>query len=298
MASPTLPERRSLLVSAGALALTAGAAAGCAGAAAVAPAARWTPGPAVSLFETGFDMPQLGRRRTIRLYLPPGYAGSDRRYRVLYMMDGQNLFDAATSFAGEWGVDDTLDRLVRAGDPGAIVIGVDNGGPARAEEYHPILPGGEPGKADAFVNFLCQALKPEVDARLRTLTGPADTAILGASSGATLALHAAFTRPDVFGLAGAFSAPLWLAPAPAREVMALLPVRPWSRIALVSGGREFVGDLQPGVFAAGLEPMRAALFAAGYRPDQIRIETDPDGQHNEAFWGRAFEGVYRFLTAG
>jgi metallo-beta-lactamase class B len=290
-------SRRSLLAGQAALALSAAVGA-CASPKAGPGAPRWTRGASVSLFETDFPIPQLGRSRTIRLYLPPGYQDSGRRYRVLYMMDGQNLFDAATSFAGEWGVDDTLDRLAAGGDPGVIVIGIDNGGPARTEEYHPILPEGGPGKADAFVNFLCQTLKPDVDARLRTLTGPADTAILGASSGATLALHAAFTRPDVFGLVGGLSAPLWLAPAPAREVMARRPVQPWSRIALISGAREFVGDYQPGVFAAGLEPMRAALFAAGYSPGQILIEADPDGQHNEAFWSRVFGRMYQFLTSG
>jgi predicted alpha/beta superfamily hydrolase len=291
------PSRRSLLTAPAALALTAAAAA-CASGPRAPAAQRWTRSASVSLFETDFPVPQLGRSRTIRLYLPPGYQDSGRRYRVLYMLDGQNLFDGATSFAGEWGIDDTLDRLVAEGDSGAIVIGIDNGGPARAEEYHPILPEGGPGKADAFVNFLCQTLKPEVDLRLRTLTGPGDTAIIGASSGATLALHAAFTRPDVFGLVGALSAPLWLPPAPAREVMTRRPVQPWSRVALISGAREFVGDYQPGVFAAGLEPMRAALFAAGYAPGQLLIEADPEGQHGEAFWGRVFGRVYQFLTGG
>src|SRR5919202_6585569 len=82
-------------------------------------------------------MPQLGRTRRVWVYLPPGYAASRRRYPVLYLHDGQNVFDAATSFAGEWGVDEALDSLARRGDPGAIVVAVDNGGPRRLDEYDP-----------------------------------------------------------------------------------------------------------------------------------------------------------------
>ena len=91
----------------------------------------------VSVLDTAFAMPQLKRTRRVWVYLPPDYATSERRYPVLYMHDGQNLFDAATSYAGEWGIDETLDSLHAAGDPGVIVVGIDNGGERRLDEYSP-----------------------------------------------------------------------------------------------------------------------------------------------------------------
>lgn len=253
----------------------------------------------VSVFEMAMLIPQLGTTRTIRLYLPPSYGRSGRRYRVIYMLDGQNLFDAATSFAGEWQVDETLDRLA-AQDDGrweSIVVGVDNGGANRTVEYHPINPDtGQPGLADATVAFLADTLKPLVDSRLQTLRGPEDTLIMGASSGATLALHAGFTRPEVFGRIGGFSAPLWLAPSPMDEVMRLRPQRRGSRVALVAGARERVGRAPQGIFARDLPAMKAALARAGYRDDQVWVRAIADGTHSEAFWGQMFEPVLRFLA--
>jgi hypothetical protein len=91
----------------------------------------------MAILDPAFDMPQLGRQRKIWIYLPPDYQNGDRRYPVLYMHDGQNLFDRSTAFAGEWGVDETLTRLFGEGDPGIIVIGIDNGGAERLNEYSP-----------------------------------------------------------------------------------------------------------------------------------------------------------------
>src|ERR1700750_628974 len=83
-------------------------------------------------------MPGLGRDRTLRLYLPPSYASApDRRYPVIYMHDGQNLFDDATSYAGEWNVDETLDAFARTRGFEAIVVGIDNGGEERLHELSP-----------------------------------------------------------------------------------------------------------------------------------------------------------------
>jgi metallo-beta-lactamase class B len=138
----------------------------------------------VSILDTAFAMPQLERTRRIWLYLPPGYAASTRRYPVLYMHDGQNLFDAATSFAGEWGVDETLDSLHALGDPGVIVVGIDNGRMKRMDEYtpwHNTRYGG--GEGDAYVDFLTQTLKPYVDAHYRTLAERVHTGVAGSSMG-------------------------------------------------------------------------------------------------------------------
>ena len=108
--------------------------------------------------------PELGNHRDVHVYLPPSYANSGRHYPVVYMHDGQNLFDHAMSFAGEWGVDETLERIAHEGVE-AIVVGVPNMGAARTDEYSPYRDdrlGG--GHGDAYLRFLTDTLKPLVDA--------------------------------------------------------------------------------------------------------------------------------------
>ncbi len=133
----------------------------------------------VAILDTAFAIPQLGRTRRIRLHLRPGYATSHRRYPALYMHDRQNLFDAATSFAGEWGVDETLDRLHALGDEGAIVVGIDNGEKRRMDEYSPwSSPKSSGGEGDAYVDFLVKTLKPYIDAHYRTESNRLHTGIM------------------------------------------------------------------------------------------------------------------------
>src|SRR5205085_11725242 len=91
----------------------------------------------VQVLNTSFFMPQLNRSRKIWLYLPPDYYTTSKTYPVLYMEDGQNLFDNATSFSGEWQIDETLNTLHSQGNYGAIVVGIDNGGGERLNEYSP-----------------------------------------------------------------------------------------------------------------------------------------------------------------
>ncbi len=86
-----------------------------------------TAGPTVAVLHPALEMPGLDRSRTLRLYLPPGYAQGNRRYPVIYMHDGQNLFDDATAYAGEWGIDEALDELAARTGFEAIVVGIDDG---------------------------------------------------------------------------------------------------------------------------------------------------------------------------
>ncbi len=256
-------------------------------------------GATVTVLDEAMAMPSLGRTRRIWLYLPPDYQNSRRRYRVIYMQDGQNLFDRATSYAGEWQIDETLDRLAAAGDRGAIVVGIDNGGENRTAEYHPVLPwSGLPGQADAYLAFLTDTLKPLIDRRFRTKRDRVHTLIMGASSGATFALYAGIMRPDVFGRVGAFSTPLWLNPRLDQLARTRKPYRPSARVFLVSGRDERVGNEPKGIFAKDQPAMVEALISVGYKPDRdIRSRIVGDGTHSEAFWASEFEGAYRFLTA-
>lgn len=137
---------------------------------------------APSRFET-FEvaMPALGVDRTVRVYLPRGYTNCEGcRYPVVYFMDGQNVFDAATSYAGEWGADEVLDELLAKHDIAVIAVAVDHGNAARMNEMSVWEnPEFKPARGEAFLADLVGAVKPAIDARYRTRTGAASTTIVG-----------------------------------------------------------------------------------------------------------------------
>jgi predicted alpha/beta superfamily hydrolase len=263
------------------------------------PKANSTAPNGVSILSNDFAIPQLNRTRRIWVYLPPDYGQTNKRYPVIYMQDGQNVFDAATSFAGEWGVDETLNRLAAAGDGGVIVIGINNGGRQRNQEYHPIDPDtGRAGQADQYLAFIINTLKPLVDATFNTKPDRLNTAIMGASSGGTIALYAAMKFPDVFGKAALFSTPLWLAPRFDALASSLRPHRAGAKLWFVCGANERTGQDPPGLFARDQPALIDALVRAGYsRTTQLKATIDPNGQHNEAFWGGQFEDAYKWLMS-
>lgn len=260
------------------------------------PPQRSTASPSVTVLSDTFAVPQLGRTRRVWLYLPPGYATSTRRYPVLYLQDGQNVFDAATSFAGEWGVDESLDSLRARGDRGAIVVAVDNGGTHRLDEYDP-WKSADPqyggGEGNAYVDFLAHTLKPYVDAHYRTRPGRADTGVLGSSLGGLIALYAALKYPGVFGRAGVFSCACWIAkPQLLAYVRAARPLRPYPRLYFVIGANE-TADGQPARDQAEVvDSLAAAGFPVGVADTAI---VRADGQHAEWFWRREFPGAYEWL---
>jgi predicted alpha/beta superfamily hydrolase len=261
------------------------------------PKANSTAPKGVSILSNDFAMPQLNRTRRIWVYLPPDYGQTNKRYPVIYMQDAQNVFDAATSFAGEWGVDETLNRLAAAGDSGAIVIGIDNGGRTRDQEYHTTDPDtGRPGQADQYLAFLVNTLKPLVDATFRTKADRLNTAIMGASSGGWISLYAAMKFPDVFGKAAMFSTPLWLNPRFDAMASSLRPYRDGTKLWFTCGATEKIGQGPAGMFARDQPALIDALVAAGYSSTtQLNASVDPEGQHNEAFWARRFEDAYKWL---
>jgi predicted alpha/beta superfamily hydrolase len=256
----------------------------------------------VSVLSDDFPVPQLGRTRRVWIYLPPGYAASGTRHPVLYLQDGQNVFDAATSYAGEWGVDEALDSLDRVGG-GAIVVAVDNGGASRMNEYMPWPSaighyGG--GEGAQYVDFLVGTLKPYVDAHYRTLPDRVHTGIGGSSLGGLIALYAALAHPDVFGRVLAFSTPFFLNPRLFELARELRPRRPASRFYFDTGLAEGATDrdLPDHAMARSLEAMVDTLAAAGIdTAADVRALLPPDGEHAEWFWRREFPAAYRWLFA-
>ena len=255
--------------------------------------------PTVSVVTENFNIPQLGRTRRVWLYLPADYAKNSDKYPVLYMHDGQNVFDNATSFAGEWGVDETLDSLRTLGDKGVIVVAVDNGGPKRIDEYTPwknAKYGG--GEGERYVDFLVQTLKPYVDSHYRTLPDRMNTAIAGSSLGGLISLYAVLKYPKTFGRVGIFSPAFWIAPELYKLAQDAGPLPSDVRLYFVIGGQESANAEESASVVKDQERMVSILMGDGLRKDSNLVSlVRADGKHSEWFWRREFPDAYRWLFA-
>ncbi|MFK7970611.1 MAG: alpha/beta hydrolase-fold protein [Bacteroidia bacterium] len=245
----------------------------------------------MSIMDPAFDMPQLSRKRKIWIYLPPDYASSNKRYPVMYMQDGQNLFDRATSFSGEWGVDETLTGLFQNGDPGIIIIGIDNGGSERLNEYSPWFQQGlGGGQGDAYLDFMVNTLKPYVDLNFRTKSDAANTGILGSSMGGLISLYAGLKRPDIYGRVGVFSPSVWFAP----QIWNTIDSAQFDasqRYYILAGGRE--GSNLP----ADAQRLEQKLIQKGHTSTSVFRQFDANGSHTESFWAAWFGPAYEWLFA-
>ena len=233
--------------------------------------------------------PNLDNRHSLIVSTPATYRAGDRRYPVLYMHDGQNLFDPRTSFAGDWGLSAALGWASRRGiEP--IVVGIYNAGRARFDEYSPFAESGTGGGAgDRYLAFVTGTVKPLVDERFRTLPDRAATGIAGSSLGGLISLYAFFRLPSVFGFVGALSPSLWFGNEAIFDVVARFP-RPAGRIYLDIGLRE--GERH--VMLA--RRMRDLLIERGFEPRRtLRYVEDRNGAHREADWGRRFRKALPFL---
>jgi predicted alpha/beta superfamily hydrolase len=236
-------------------------------------------------------IPGLGRERTIRVYLPPGYETSGQRYPVLYLQDGQNLFDDATSFVGEWGVDEALDALAAEGLP-VIAVGIDHGGDTRLNELSP-WPNAKYGPAEgiAYLEFLAHTLKPAIDAAYRTLPDRDHTLVGGSSMGALMAHYAIEKYPGVYGKALEFSPSFWYGGEAAFDYTFGRCLPAGTRIYLVTGGEE--GDEALG----DLRRMTSVLAGNASPGVAVHSEVRPGAKHNETFWRQEFPQAVRWLFA-
>jgi metallo-beta-lactamase class B len=240
----------------------------------------------VSLMDSAFKIPQLNRSRRIWIYLPPGYNSSKKKYPVLYMQDGQNLFDEYTSGFGEWGIDECLDSLSRQGVKESIVVGIDNG-PQRMSEYNPyeFKPYGA-GEGDKYVEFIVTTLKPYIDKNFRTLPNKKNTFVAGSSMGGLISMYAALKYPGIFGGAGIFSPAFWTAPGLDNDV-ARIAHSMKARLFFYAGGRE--GDRM----IPDMKRVEASIRSASKSKIYERI--DPEARHNEPAWRKYFPEFYRWI---
>lgn len=234
----------------------------------------------------------LSNERTLLVYLPPGYKPrAARRYPVLYLHDGQNIFDKATSFAEEWRVDETAESLINSGqiEP-LIVVGIYNTGEHRINEYTPTKMEQGGGSADLYGRMLVEEIKPLIDEKYKTLPSAASTGLGGSSMGGLLTMHLALKYPTVFNRLAVLSPSVWWDERVIiQEVQSLtskLPLRIWLD-AGTGEGPEVLADARA---------LRDVLLAKGWVIDHDLRYVEAEGaQHNEQSWGARVGEVLKFL---
>lgn len=236
---------------------------------------------------TTFELfaPELNVQKKIWVYLPKNYSASDRKYPVIYMHDAQNLFDARTSFAGEWEVDETLNKM----NAQVIVIGIEHGNDKRVDELTPYKNekyGG--GNGENYVNFIIKTLKPKVDSLYRTKSNAKNTAIFGSSLGGLLSFYAVIKHPEVFGKAGVFSPSFWFS----NEIYTLMESSEKTKAAFYF----LAGDKESETIVAEMKKMETLLDRNRcYCLNLNKTVIVKEGEHNEKLWRENFEEAIKWL---
>lgn len=234
------------------------------------------------------------RARPVWVWLPPGYDDApQRRYPVLYLHDGQNVFDARSAGA-EWALDETAQQLVLSGAIAPFIAVAVPSGRERIHELTP-TPGGARvrqagGGLPEYARWLLDELKPQIDQRLRTRPEPAHTAVGGSSLGGIASLWIALHRPDRVGAALVVSPSVWWDDfLPRRDVLATAPPEPRPRLWLDMGAHEGAGIFDES------RALRDALLSRGWSGTKIAYVEDPEGRHDELSWAGRVEGMLKFL---
>ncbi|MEH6711004.1 MAG: alpha/beta hydrolase-fold protein [Paraglaciecola polaris] len=243
----------------------------------------------VSVLPYPFLIPGLERERTVRLYLPPNYATETRSYPVIYMHDGQNLFDNASAFADEWRVDESLNALAKTSGREFIVVGIDNGGDFRMNELSP-WPNKRFGEAQgkAYMELIVEVVKPYIDTNYRTLSDANNTAIMGSSMGGLISHYAVHNYPDVFGKAGIFSPSYWYSQDVFSDTK-LHRSKDAARLYVLYGSEEGDGMI------SDADKMQRLIKQQGHPRVNMEFITVPGGQHNEKLWGQSFTDAVKWL---
>lgn len=241
----------------------------------------------VILLPDSFFIPTLNRYRKIWVYLPANYYKAKLHYPVLYMQDGQNLFDNYYAAFGEWGVDEALDSLQMQQKKYAIVVGINHGDVKRIQEYNPYdTDTYGVGEGEAFTNFLMNTIKPFIDKNYRTKPEPKYTAIAGSSLGALISTYAIVKHPHLYGTAGIFSPAYWIAPKLKSTIATYKNVKRKRQMWLYAGGKESQRMIPD------LTLIKNLLAYNKY--NYVCLAIDENEQHNEKAWRKWFPSFYTF----
>lgn len=245
----------------------------------------------VKLLSESFFIPQLKKTRRIWIYLPSNYTTTTEKFPVIYMHDAQNLFNDATSFSGEWGVDETLNALSGKGKHNFIVVGIENGGESRLDEYSPwknAQYGG--GEGDQYTEFLVKTLKPYIDKHYRTLKQPKNTGLIGSSMGGLISLYAGVKYPNVFGKLGIFSPAFWFA---SKDLNFF--IRKNSKKLNNSKFYFVAGKNEMNTMASEISSVVNNLKKEGVPVNNIKVKIDDYGTHTEGYWRGEFDDAVEWL---
>ena len=252
-----------------------------------------------------FHSEVLSNDRDITVYLPPDYDTNTRRhYPVLYMHDGQNVFDGMTSFIPnkEWRADESAEALIQAKliEP-LIIVGIDNGGMERANEFFPTRAKFDNntagGKADLYGKMLLTEVMPLINKTYRTKQGPENTGLCGSSFGGIVTMHLGLMHPEVFGKLGVVSPSVWWDDRVILKEVDGIKQKPHQKIWLDIGTKE--ADKDEPENTSTIENATALsdlLVKKGWKPGRdLAFFVDKDAHHNEDAWAHRMPMILLFL---
>lgn len=239
------------------------------------------------------EAPQLETQKKIWVYLPKEYQNSKKSYPVIYMHDGQNLFDDKTSYVGEWKIDEYLDTIDKNE---SIIIGIEHGNEKRIDELTPYNTekyGG--GKADDYLNFIIKTLKPHIDLNYRTLTKKKHTAIWGSSLGGLISLYAVIKYPETFSKAGVFSIALWINKNEMLQFIRESKIDSDKKFYFLVGSEEGKTMENASAMVSDQHEMVELLKNKGVADKNLIDKVIPNCHHNENLWSTNFPEAYQWL---
>ncbi|PSR13134.1 MAG: hypothetical protein C7N36_09195 [Bacteroidetes bacterium] len=246
--------------------------------------------PKIESLSTDLSIPEHIRTRRIAALLPYNYDQTDKRYPVLYLQDGQNLFDDYAPY-GNWAVDKRLAQLQAEGQGDVIIIAIDHAMDKRIVEFTPTTADTRfgVGQGRQYARFLAEVLKPHVDQRFRTLPDCHHTGIGGSSMGGLISIYAGMMYPQVYGRLLVFSPSLWVTPNIPFQLLNLS--EPYRGKVYLYGGKKESRSMVP-----NLKRLRQAMEdrTTTHKPEFF-LSVDPQGEHNEARWGEEFPQALRWL---
>jgi predicted alpha/beta superfamily hydrolase len=253
----------------------------------------------VEIISDNFPLRKLGKTRRIWVYTPSDYLTSTKKYAVMYMHDGQNLFDELTGPFGEWGVDECLDTMTKKLNLDLIIVGIDNGLSDRLSEYSPYDFKVKPdevnvwdvkGSGTEYLESLVYDLKPYIDSVYRTKKDSRNTSISGSSMGGLISLYAIMRYPDVFGSAGVFSPAFWTNMEALKKEINANSRKDWKGNVYM-----IAGELEGKKYTDNMEEISELLKRNGKK--EIISRKIKNGQHNEIFWRTEFPSLVKWIIA-
>ncbi|MBZ9611645.1 alpha/beta hydrolase [Rheinheimera maricola] len=248
-----------------------------------------------------FTLPQFARSSDIDVYLPKSYQHNpDKTYPVLYMLDGQNIFNAQSAHSDEWRIDELLEQLTAAGTLDEMIVVAVPNSVHRWVEYNPWDFKDRDGKAaqgqgELTIRSIKDTLKPFIDSSYRTKPQSANTGLAGSSLGGLMAIYAALAHSDTFGFTAAFSPALAVENMHGKNVL----FEAIKQQQTIGNSKIYfdMGQMEYGNYEQ-IEQLNSLLLKQGFQAENLKLVKDDLGRHCEVDWSRRFPGALKWLQAG